>query len=74
MITRRLGQIKHTGYNDLQEKFNDMLLRNGLCLEFITKMGLEDDFMTHMRQVVEYEKDTRYKEAATNFLKLYDQN
>ncbi|MER2456337.1 hypothetical protein ABS751_00190 [Bacillus subtilis] len=51
-----------------------MLLRNGLCLEFITKMGLEDDFMTHMRQVVEYEKDTRYKEAATNFLKLYDQN
>ncbi|RAP10772.1 hypothetical protein HS3_01191 [Bacillus subtilis] len=36
--------------------------------------GLEDEFIEHMRQVAEYEKDLRYKSATTNFLKMIDHN
>ncbi|WBY35915.1 hypothetical protein [Bacillus subtilis] len=51
-----------------------MLYRNGLCFGFLQLQGLEDEFIEHMRQVAEYEKDLRYKKAATNFLKKIDQN
>ncbi|OTQ87500.1 hypothetical protein BG30_05035 [Bacillus subtilis subsp. subtilis] len=51
-----------------------MLYRNGLCFGFLQLQGLEVEFIEHMRQVAEYEKDLRYKSAATNFLKMIDQN
>lgn len=35
---------------------------------------LEDEFIEHMRQVAEYEKDLKYKKAAANFMKMRDQN
>ncbi|MEC3756106.1 hypothetical protein P9160_01535 [Bacillus halotolerans] len=51
-----------------------MLYRNGLCFGFLQLQGLEDEFIEHMRQVAEYEKDLRYKKAAANFIKIHDQN
>ncbi|MEC2062605.1 hypothetical protein [Bacillus inaquosorum] len=51
-----------------------MLYRNGLCFGFLQLQGLEDEFIEHMRQVAEYEKDLRYKSAAANFLKMNDQH
>ncbi|CAM2142723.1 hypothetical protein PT2222_140217 [Paraburkholderia tropica] len=59
---------------DLQAKYDDMLYRNGLCFGFLQLRGLEDEFIEHMRQVAEYEKDLRYKKAASNFLKMIDHN
>ncbi|ATO30445.1 hypothetical protein RA13_13590 [Bacillus atrophaeus] len=47
-----------------------MLYRNGLCLGFINKQGLEDKFIEHMKEVAKYEEDHRYRVAATNFLDL----
>lgn len=41
---------------------------------FLQLQGLEDEFIEHMRQVAEYEKDLRYKKSATNFLKMIDKN
>lgn len=58
----------------LQAKYDDMLYRNGLCFRFLHLQGLEDEFIEHMRQVAEYEKDLRYKSAAANFLKMNDKN
>ncbi|WIT26818.1 hypothetical protein [Bacillus phage SPbetaL1] len=57
---------------DLQAKYDDMLYRNGLCFGFLQLRGLEDEFIEHMRRVAEYEKDLRYKKAASNFLKMID--
>nr|WP_213383936.1 hypothetical protein [Bacillus subtilis] len=51
-----------------------MLYRNGLCFGFLQLQELEDEFIEHMRQVVEYEKDLIYKSAVTNFLKMIDHN
>lgn len=59
---------------DLQAKYDDMLYRNGLCFGFLQLQGLEDEFIEHMRQVAEYEKDLRYKKASANFMKMHDQN
>lgn len=58
----------------LQAKYDDMLYRNGLCLCFLQLQGLEDEFIEHMRQVAEYEKDLRYKKSAANFMKMHEQN
>ncbi|WP_342494145.1 hypothetical protein [Bacillus sp. FSL R5-0447] len=51
-----------------------MLFRNGLCLGFIQKQGLEDKFFEHMKQVATYEEDQRYRVAAVNFLSLLELN
>ncbi|RJS52986.1 hypothetical protein CJ480_14740 [Bacillus subtilis] len=51
-----------------------MLYRNGLCFGFLQLQGLEDEFIEHMRQVAEYEKDLRHKKAASNLLKMIDHN
>ncbi|WP_342490481.1 hypothetical protein [Bacillus sp. FSL R5-0443] len=51
-----------------------MLFRNGLCLGFIQKHGLEDKFLEHMKQVATYEEDQRYRVAAVNFLSLLESN
>ncbi|MEC1612725.1 hypothetical protein P9D96_05610 [Bacillus mojavensis] len=51
-----------------------MLYRNGLCFRFLQLKGLEDEFIEHMRQVAEYEKDLRYMKAAANFIKMHDKN
>ncbi|MGG4380246.1 hypothetical protein ABEW22_19480 [Bacillus velezensis] len=51
-----------------------MLFRNGLCLGFIQKHGLEDKFLGHMKQVAAYEEDQRYRVAAVNFLSLLESN
>lgn len=59
---------------DLQAKYDDMLYRNGLCFRFLQLKGLEDEFIEHMRQVAEYEKDLRYMKAAANFIKMHDKN
>lgn len=71
---RRKKTINNNNYKDLQAKYDDMLFRNGLCLGFIQKHGLEDVFLEHMKQVAAYEEDQRYRVAAVNFLSLLESN
>ncbi len=59
---------------DSKAKYEDMLFRNGLCLGFIQKQGLEDKFIEHMKQVAAYEEDQKYRVAAANFLNLLESN
>ncbi|RDY88704.1 hypothetical protein C3733_08250 [Bacillus amyloliquefaciens] len=66
--------IKNDKERDWQSKYEDMLFRNGLCLGFIQKQGLEDKFIEHMKQVAAYEEDQRYRVAAVNFLNLLESN
>lgn len=70
----RRKEIINSKERALQAKYDDMLYRNGLCFGFLQLQGLEDEFIEHMRQVAEYEKDLRYKKAAANFMKMHDQN
>ncbi|ODB64434.1 hypothetical protein A7313_17430 [Bacillus velezensis] len=72
--TIRKKIINNNSYKDLQAKYDDMLFRNGLCLGFIQKQGLEDKFIEHMKQVATYEEDQRYRVAAVNFLSLLESN
>lgn len=70
----RKKTINNNSYKDLQAKYDDMLFRNGRCLGFIQKHGLEDVFLEHMKQVAAYEEDQRYRVAAVNFLSLLESN
>lgn len=71
---RRKQTINNNSHKDLQAKYDDMLFRNGLCLGFIQKQGLEDKFIEHMKHVSAYEEDQRYRVAAVNFLSLLELN